>query len=75
MEPLQNERSCGSLLAPADIKIIFGNLPPIYEIHEKIRKELTEVIHSWSEDHSIGNLILNHVSLLKNVCITCLIFF
>ncbi|KAG8199527.1 hypothetical protein JTE90_009369 [Oedothorax gibbosus] len=64
MEELQND---GTLLAPAEIKIIFGNLPPIYEVHQQIRKRLTEVIHSWSEDHSIGDLIFNCANdLLKS---------
>ncbi|XP_015908108.1 protein ECT2 isoform X2 [Parasteatoda tepidariorum] len=67
-EPLENpEQVGGVLLAPAEIKIIFGNLPPIYEIHQKIRNELSEIIYSWSEDHSIGNLILNHAhELMKS---------
>ncbi|GFT90886.1 protein ECT2 [Nephila pilipes] len=60
-EPLENlDQVGGALLAPAEIKIIFGNLPPLFEIHQKIRIELTDIIYSWREDHSIGNVILNH---------------
>ncbi|XP_071034057.1 protein ECT2 [Parasteatoda tepidariorum] len=67
-EPLENPDQIGGiLLAPAEIKIIFGNLPPIYEIHLKIRNELSEIIHNWNDDHSIGNLILNHAhELMKS---------
>ncbi|XP_035205764.1 protein ECT2-like isoform X2 [Stegodyphus dumicola] len=60
-EPLEHpEQIGGPLLAPAEIKIIFGNLLPIYEIHQQIRNELANIINNWSEDHSIGNLILSH---------------
>ncbi|CAL1276165.1 unnamed protein product [Larinioides sclopetarius] len=60
-EPLENpEQAGGPLLAPAEIKIIFGNLPPLLEIHQKIRAELTDIVYSWHEEQSIGNVILNH---------------
>ena len=67
-EPLENPEQRGDpLLAPAEIKIIFGNLPPIFEIHQKIRNELASIVHSWNEEHSIGRLILNHVSFKINI--------
>lgn len=56
------EQIGGPLLDSAEIKIIFGNLPPIFEIHQKLRNELASIVHSWSDDHSIGKLILDHVS-------------
>ncbi|KAF8767592.1 Protein ECT2 like protein [Argiope bruennichi] len=60
-EPLENpEQAGGPLLAPAEIKIIFGNLPPLLEIHQKIRAELTDIVFSWHEEQSVGNVILNH---------------
>ncbi|GIY99693.1 protein ECT2 [Caerostris extrusa] len=67
-EPLENPDLVGGpLLAPAEVKIIFGNLPPLFEIHQKISFELTDMIYSWREDHSIGNVILNHAhELMKS---------
>lgn len=37
-------------------------MPPIFEIHQKIHKGLLYAVHNWNDDHSIGKLILDHVS-------------
>ncbi|XP_022238533.1 protein ECT2-like [Limulus polyphemus] len=62
-EPLeQPDQVGGSLLDATETKIIFGNLPPIFEVHKKIREELATLMQNWKEEHSIGNLILQHSS-------------
>lgn len=52
------------ILNATEVKIIFGNLPPIYEIHSSMLEELKWGVHNWKEDFSVGNLILKYVSPL-----------
>ncbi|KRY20655.1 Sphingosine-1-phosphate lyase 1 [Trichinella patagoniensis] len=62
-EPLESPDSTvgGHLLDSAEMKLIFGNLPPIYVIHQKLHKELANLIAHWSEDRCIGNVWLQHL--------------
>ena len=55
----------GPLLDVTDIKMIFGNIPPIYDVHMKIRDELSEIVLSPETDPCIGDVILKHVRLSK----------
>jgi len=57
----------GPILDSQDVKAIFGGIPSIYDVHIKIRDELNEMISRWSDDESVGNVFLRHVS-------TCLVF-
>ncbi|CAD6222211.1 GSCOCG00000821001-RA-CDS [Cotesia congregata] len=41
-------------------KIIFGNFPPIYEVHKKMLEELRYSAAHWTEDISIGNIFLKY---------------
>ena len=52
----------GPLLDATDVKLIFGKIPPIFDIHLKIRDELSELVSNWREDYHIGQVILSHVS-------------
>ncbi|XP_012943637.1 protein ECT2 [Aplysia californica] len=54
----------GAILAPQDTKIIFGNIPPIYDVHCKLRDSLTQLIENWSEESSVGDCILNRAEEL-----------
>ncbi|XP_003380598.1 putative RhoGEF domain protein [Trichinella spiralis] len=65
-EPLESPDSTvgGHLLDSAEMKLIFGNLPPIYVIHQKLHKELANLIAHWSEDRCIGNVWLQHADKL-----------
>lgn len=55
-----------ALLNNTELKIIFGNLPPIHETHVRMLEELRVASASWSEDRSIGNIILKYsTDLLK----------
>lgn len=52
----------GPLLSPQEIKIIFGNIPPIYDAHCKMRARLQEIVENWTEDVYVGDVILDYVS-------------
>lgn len=52
----------GQLLNNTELKIIFGNLPPIYEVHKQMLEELCWAASHWKEDFSIGNVFLKYVS-------------
>ncbi|XP_017879867.1 protein ECT2 isoform X2 [Ceratina calcarata] len=56
----------GELLNCTEAKIIFGNFPPIYEVHKKMLEELKYSATHWMEDISIGNIFLKYApNLLK----------
>lgn len=62
-KPLEDPNQVGgSLLDPTEVKIIFGNLPPIHEIHFELLVQLKNAALNWREDISVGALILKHVS-------------
>lgn len=50
------------LLNATEVKIIFGNLPPIHEIHSNMLEDLKVGVQNWQEDFSVGNVILKYVS-------------
>lgn len=54
----------GPLLAPQDIKVIFGNIPPIYDVHCLMREELQSIVDNWSEDKGLGDVVLKHADAL-----------
>lgn len=51
----------GPILDVQEIRTIFGGIPPIYDVHLKIRDNLLEILSDWKEDCLVGNVILNHV--------------
>lgn len=53
------------LLTNTEIKIIFGNVLPIYQVHLKILEELKCLATSWQEDSSIGSVFLKYVIILN----------
>ncbi|XP_077987561.1 protein ECT2-like [Glandiceps talaboti] len=59
-EPLEENPAGGPILAAEDIKIIFGKIPDIYDIHVKLRDGLSEMLADYSEDRSVGEIILEH---------------
>ncbi|KAH9491795.1 Protein T2, partial [Bulinus truncatus] len=54
----------GAILAPQDTKIIFGNIPPIYEAHCKLRDSLLFLVEHWSETNSVGECLLKRADEL-----------
>lgn len=54
------------LLNVTELKSIFGNFLPIYEVHKKMLNRLQEINQGWYEECAIGQIILdNRESLLK----------
>lgn len=51
-----------ALLNNTELKLIFGNLPPIYETHSRMLEELRWASAHWTEDTSIGNIFLNYAT-------------
>lgn len=49
-----------ALLNNTELKIIFGNLVPIYEIHRRMLEELKWSSHNWSEETCIGRIVLKY---------------
>ncbi|KAL2089723.1 hypothetical protein ACEWY4_014411 [Coilia grayii] len=60
-DPLEKEGQVGGpILAQEEIKTIFGSIPDIYEVHTRIKADLEELVMNWSEDKSVGNIILKY---------------
>jgi len=51
----------GPILDSQEVRAIFGGIPSIYNVHVKIRDELSEMMSRWSDDESVGNVFLRHV--------------
>ncbi|XP_026323485.1 protein ECT2 isoform X3 [Hyposmocoma kahamanoa] len=49
-----------ALLNNTELKIIFGNLPPIYELHQRMLEDLRYTQTHWNEELSIGRLVLKY---------------
>ncbi|KOB72011.1 Pebble, partial [Operophtera brumata] len=49
-----------ALLNNTELKIIFGNLPPIYELHQRMLEDLRYTQAHWSEEMCIGRLVLRY---------------
>ena len=57
-------QTAGAILDQTEIKEIFGNVPPIYEVHCKIKdslEKLTQRILANDESISVGEIYLEHV--------------
>ncbi|XP_070816829.1 protein ECT2 isoform X4 [Chaetodon trifascialis] len=59
--PLEKEGQVGGpILAQEEVKTIFGSIPDIYEVHTRIKSDLEELLSDWSEDRSVGDIILKY---------------
>ncbi|XP_053710341.1 protein ECT2 isoform X1 [Synchiropus splendidus] len=59
--PLEKEGQVGGpILAQEEMKTIFGSIPDIYDVHTRIKSDLEELLSNWSEDKSIGGVILKY---------------
>nr|XP_046247913.1 protein ECT2 isoform X2 [Scatophagus argus] len=59
--PLEKEGQVGGpILAQEEVKTIFGSIPDIYEVHSRIKSDLEELLTDWSEDKSVGDIILKY---------------
>ncbi|CAG9853619.1 unnamed protein product [Phyllotreta striolata] len=54
-----------ALLNNTELNLIFGKLPFIYETHIKMLDELRWTAAHWSEEHSIGNIIVKFSTELQ----------
>lgn len=48
------------LLDSTEVRLIFGHVPPIYEVHRGLQQRLQGLLRAWSEDHSVGEAVLAH---------------
>ena len=55
------EQTGGPILGIQEIKTIFGSIPPIYDVHLKIRDNLCEILKDWKDECLVGNIVLDHV--------------
>ncbi|XP_068449360.1 protein ECT2 isoform X3 [Clinocottus analis] len=59
--PLEKEEQVGGpILAQEEMKTIFGSIPEIYEVHTRIKSNLEDLLTDWSEDVSVGDIILKY---------------
>uniref|UniRef100_A0A8C2N8B5 DH domain-containing protein n=1 Tax=Capra hircus TaxID=9925 RepID=A0A8C2N8B5_CAPHI len=59
--PLEEEgQRGGPILAPEEIKTIFGSIPDILDVHTKIKDDLEDLIVNWDESESIGDIFLKY---------------
>uniref|UniRef100_A0A4X2L3C1 Epithelial cell transforming 2 n=1 Tax=Vombatus ursinus TaxID=29139 RepID=A0A4X2L3C1_VOMUR len=59
--PLEEEgQRGGPILAPEEIKAIFGSIPDIFDVHTKIKEDLEDLIINWDESKSIGDIFLKY---------------
>ncbi|KAH0507433.1 Protein ECT2 [Microtus ochrogaster] len=59
--PLEEEgQRGGPILAPEEIKTIFGSIPDIFDVHMKIKDDLEDLIVNWDESKSIGDVFLKY---------------
>ncbi|XP_061152389.1 LOW QUALITY PROTEIN: protein ECT2 [Syngnathus typhle] len=59
--PLEKDGQVGGpILAPEEIKTIFGCIPDIYEVHTRIKSDLEGLLREWSEEKSVGDIILKY---------------
>ncbi|EFN72495.1 Protein ECT2 [Camponotus floridanus] len=60
--PLENlvGKSGKELLNSTEVKIIFGNFPPIYDVHKQLLEALRCSATNWTEDISIGKIFLKY---------------
>ena len=53
-------------LNETEIKLIFGDVPPIYDVHAKMHSEFVAAINDWNEDFCVGDVYLRYADeLLK----------
>lgn len=54
-----------ALLNNTELNLIFGKVPPIYELHVKIRDELQWTLAHWTEERRIGETIVKYKNELQ----------
>ncbi|KAJ4943230.1 hypothetical protein JOQ06_005735 [Pogonophryne albipinna] len=59
--PLEKEEQVGGpILAQEEMKTIFGSIPEIHDVHTRIKGDLEDLLTDWSDDKSVGDIILKY---------------
>lgn len=66
-EPLKNHQMPDQFPNEIEMKTIFGTLPPIIEVHQKILVELEKVVTHWRAENAIGKIFQQHVNLMLSL--------
>lgn len=48
------------ILNKSEVKNIFGNFASIHEVHKRMFNKLKEIQIKWTEESSIGQIVLDH---------------
>ena len=67
----------GPILDARESREIFSGIPPLYDVHLKIRNELAEISAALPEAQNVGAMFLKHVCCLQcalYLCV-CVLFF
>lgn len=66
-KPLEDPKMIGGqLVNQTELKIMFGNVLPIYEVHSRMLAEFAAAIHHWRDDFTVGTVYLRYANdLLK----------
>uniref|UniRef100_A0A0K2SYG9 Protein ECT2like [Megachile rotundata] n=1 Tax=Lepeophtheirus salmonis TaxID=72036 RepID=A0A0K2SYG9_LEPSM len=65
-KPLEDpDKIEGQFLNPTETKIIFSNLPPIYDLHSQMLADFTTIVSNWKDDVCIGNVFLKYADDLE----------
>lgn len=60
-KPLEKPDAADPILPATDVKIIFGNVPPIYKVHQSMLRDLEHLIEEdWKETNCIGKVFVAH---------------
>ena len=75
-DELENEaQTGGAVLDAAEVKLIFGHIGPIYDVHSNMVKELEKLVEEWTEEASLGDVILKRTDDLLKAYPTFINFF
>ncbi|XP_065055879.1 protein ECT2-like [Rhopilema esculentum] len=66
-EPLEQsfDQRGGPLLVAEEIKTVFGSLPEIVDVHQRILKDIDSLMENWKEDNLIGKIIVDHADRMS----------
>ncbi|XP_055608049.1 protein ECT2 isoform X2 [Uranotaenia lowii] len=60
LEEMSEKDPENALLNKSELKSIFSNFLPIHDVHKRMLNRLKEIHGAWSEDHLIGQIILDY---------------
>lgn len=61
----ENDEAVNPILDSMEIKMIFGNLPPILDVHKAMLEELKAGGNKWTPDFAIGEVILKRAAEIQ----------